>query len=107
MNNNTTVYISEIGEADNSKAITCITDNKQCCRLGRALFGEWHYPNVTEVHGKMVNTHFYRTRGNFNDGTVHLNRRNNAINPTGLFCCMIPDAADVNQTLCTNIGMKH
>ena len=48
---------------------------------------------------------FYRNRGYNDDGTVNLNRKVNVASPTGLFCCMVPDAVDINQILCADIGI--
>ena len=46
---------------------------------------------------------FYRNREN--NGRVYLNRRTiTAMTPVGHFCCEVPDAANVNQTLCVFIG---
>ena len=46
---------------------------------------------------------FYRNRGE--DGTVNLNRFNSDVMmPTGRFCCVVPDAMNVDHTVCVNIG---
>lgn len=39
-----------------------------------------------------------------NNGKIILNRINSATSPTGQFCCVVPDATDVNQTHCINIS---
>ena len=113
--NKTIIPITEIGETDAStaspsqnSALQCITDKKACCRKGNAqLQGHWYYPSGEVVDGYTpgVNT-FYRNRGP-DDGTVNLNHINPTIvSPTGLFCCVLPDAADTIQTLCVNISKK-
>jgi hypothetical protein len=35
---------------------------------------------------------------------VRLNRRNNAMSPTGPFCCVVPDATSITKTTCIYIG---
>ena len=103
--NGSSILIGEIGEGDDG-ALLCVTDLVQCCRgddtpgVGRAL-GNWFYPNRSLVRVNGSNDDFYRSRGL---GSVHLNRRNNAMSPTGLFCCVVPDATLTDKTTCTNIG---
>jgi hypothetical protein len=63
--------------------------------------GEWFYPNGSLVRIKDSGDDVYRDRG---PGIMRLNRRNNAMSPTGLFCCVIPDATSTNKTTCINIG---
>ena len=78
-----------------------------CCAVAR--IGEWTFPNGTRVPvlgtveaGNRA-TAFYRNRGD--DGTVNLNRvSDDVMMPTGLFCCIVPDATEVDQTICANIG---
>lgn len=85
-------------------ALKCTTDKVPCCRsLGdTSLIGEWYFPNHTLVPGQR-STDFFRSRG-FEDGTVNLNRMSGATSPTGLFCCRLPDANDIEKTMCANIG---
>jgi hypothetical protein len=47
---------------------------------------------------------FYRNRGD--DGTVNLNRLNDVMMPTGLFCCEVPNTAGDAQPLCANLGKR-
>ena len=48
-------------------------------------------------------TTFYRNRGD--DGTVNLNRLNSDVMmPTGMFCCVVPDATGVNMSTCAIIS---
>ena len=57
-------------------------------------------------NGSESDLEFYRNRGD--NGRVYLNRPTNnnitALTPTGRFCCEVPDATGVNQTLCVLIG---
>ena len=105
--NNSAIQITEIGEtgsASNS-GLQCISDRMPCCATQPNRAGDWFFPDgVTIVPGPLQGpTTFYRNRGD--DGTVNLNRLNtNVIMPTGLFCCVVPDATGVDQTICANIG---
>ena len=109
--NNSVISITEIGETDiestsppqnSNNGLQCITDRMPCCRFGDAQAGEWFFPDGTVV--PMSGPPFYRNRGH-DDGTVNLNRANtNVMMPTGLFCCVVPDATGANQTLCADIS---
>ena len=97
-----TILITDIGSittndtSNPGSSLVCNTTNVniQCCRGvddpnggGR---GEWYLPNGTRI----LNTpdaNFYRTR---HTQQVRLNRRNNAISPTGVFICEVPNDAD-------------
>ena len=96
--NSSFIFIGEIAK------FQCITDKRPCCYSPDPIrFGEWYFPNSTAVPIQNMATTFYRNRGD--DGTVSLTRLNHDVMmPTGLFCCEVPDASDVNQTLCINIG---
>ena len=102
--NNSVIFITEIGETNSTSntGLQCITDRIPCCALiGRA--GEWLFPNGVVVSILYGATSFYRSRGD--DGTINLNRLNTSISmPTGLFCCVVPDALDVRQRLCATIS---
>ena len=75
----------------------------ECCR--NPTVGEWHFPNGGAVEIEIGATTFYRNRGAAGTGTVNLNRvDDNVLMPTGLFCCLVPDATGVDQTVCANIG---
>ena len=69
-----------------------------CC--GRAqspdnvVLGDWYYPNGTGVIKSSEMWDFYRNRG---PSVVRLHRRRGG--EPGIYCCVIPDAADVNQTM--------
>ena len=84
--------MTDIGE--NDKALVCVTDHEQCCQSYRV--GEWYYPNNTRVSTLGSGLDFYRNRG---PQAVRLNRRNNALSPTGHYQCRIPDTNGVFQTL--------
>jgi hypothetical protein len=107
--NNSVIPIAEIEETTDSvnTGLQCITDRMPCCTAAGARIGEWFFPDGTRVPtlgtGATMATEFYRNRGD--DGTVNLNRLNNVLMPTGLFCCEVPDAAGVDQTVCAEIGV--
>lgn len=127
LSNNSVIFINEIGESmydymycnsyysyydhdhyyDDRKTkngLQCVTDRKPCCRAPYKA-GQWFFPNGTKVPGRDYSIGFHKNRGY--DGTVNLNRPNTTImSPTGLFCCTIPDAQGINQTLCANIGTQ-
>ena len=96
--NNSFVTITEIGEGGDS--IKCISDRMCCCHSPR--FGEWYFPNGSAVPIPFDATSFYSLQS---DGFVDLNRLNsNITRPVGQFCCVLPDATDVYQTLCINLS---
>ena len=111
--NNSVIPITEIGETDttvplppnSNNGLQCITDRRPCCQARSNRFGEWYFPGgMTTVPTRGGATSFYRNRGD--DGTVNcnLNRVYEAMMPTGLFCCEVPDIIDVMQRICANIS---
>ena len=129
--NNSVLFFSRIGEAitaakyystnhfgvdlyrfnqlSSPTSLQCNTDKIPCCRDpvhgqgSRIYYGNWFFPNGSSVLRFDTNHTMYRTR--WSDGTVSLNRRNDTGSyATGLFCCVVPDAADIEQTLCANVG---
>ena len=100
--NNSIVMLEDIGEGD--YALTCVTDQTACCRkpytnaLGSAM-GNWFFPNGTRVPSSIVNTSkeqwdIYSARGWM---VVGLHRREGG--EDGVYCCVIPDAMNVIQTI--------
>ena len=80
------MLLSEIGEGSN--ALFCLTDRTQCCTTEAGLNkGGWRFPNATSVTLDDTYINFYRTRGY---SSVRLNRRSDAVAPTGIFTCRIP-----------------
>ena len=109
---NDTILITDIGSfndrSDPGSSLVCNTTNvnTNCCRSadnpnggGR---GEWYLPDGTRILNT-PDTNFYRTRYN---QTVRLNRRNNAMSPTGVFTCEVPNDGDstMNHTATVRIG---
>jgi hypothetical protein len=97
-----TVLITDIGEfvrvpgsydpVDPGTSLVCRTEhvNTQCCRGGDGgNVGEWFGPYGTQLprFGKDLTTNFSRSGY---AQQVRLNRRNNAMSPTGVFECRVP-----------------
>ena len=95
LEDNDLVNITDIGE--NDAAVLCRTDRLGCCKRDHGGDGEWYFPNNERVGTIGRNGSFYRNR---DQGVVRLNRRYNAMMPTGLFCCEIPDTNGINRTIC-------
>ena len=102
--NNSIISINEIRESET--ALKCIIDKDSCC--GSNKLGEWYYPNGLPVPMGIDggSNDFFRNRDNY--GSVNLNRvSNNVIDPTGEFCCSVPDASNVTINLCATIGKLY
>ena len=97
-----TILITDIGsfntndKSDPGSSLVCVTTNvnTHCCRSvdnpNGASRGEWYLPDGTRIFNS-VDTNFYRTRYT---QQVCLNRRNNAMSPTGVFTCEVPNDGD-------------
>ena len=106
--NNSVIQINEIGETDTytaqNEGLQCITDRMPCCVNAQLRAGEWLFPNGTAVHTHDNARSFYTNWRD--DGSVNLNLlSSDTLLPllTGLFCCVVPDARDRVQTVCTEI----
>ena len=96
--NSSKFIITDIGESDDG-SLLCVTDNPNCCKT--PAMGEWYFPNnMSTVRTQGFGDSFYRNRGPM---VVRLHRRYNAMRPTGLFCCVIPDANEVIQRICITV----
>ena len=75
-----------------------MTNNTACCARAQSpggdILGDWYYPNDTGVANFGLEWEFYRTRG---QSVVGLNRRRGGVD--GIYHCMIPDTAGVDQTI--------
>lgn len=103
--NNSVISITEIEQtnATSNTGLQCNTDSTPCCATPPYRFGEWYFPDGRAIPVQGAATTFYRSRGD--DGTVNLNRLNTGItSPTGQFCCVVPDASDIVQIVCADIG---
>ena len=95
--NNTCASIGDIGSSIPNQ-LACVTDKMPCCQTE----GQWYYPNGSQVRHSSGRNRFYVERTN--EGSANLLRHNNVLEPYGEFCCKIADAADVNHTLCIDLG---
>ena len=83
------MVITDIGEAAaGTSPLVCTTTFTPCCSTPPNRYGEWYYPNGTQVPNSAAHGDFHRGRGD--DGTVRLRRRNNAMSPLGMFYCELP-----------------
>ena len=95
--NNSIVNITDIGNGTN--ALYCFTNGSDCCRESdRGTNGKWFFPDGRQVdeNGRVSTLDFNRNRG---PSAVLLNRRNNAMGPTGFYRCEVLDARNVVQSI--------
>ena len=97
-----TILITDIGsfntddKSDPGSSLVCVTTNvnTHCCKgadnPNGGSRGEWYLPDGTRILNT-PDTNFYRTRYT---QQVRLNRRNNAMSPTGVFTCEVPNDGD-------------
>ena len=102
-----TVLITDIGifvqatdPVDPGISLVCVTTNvnTQCCRgSDGGNVGEWYLPGGTLLprFGSAPSAEF--SRSGYTE-QVRLNRRNNAMTPTGAFECRVPDGSGVDQS---------
>lgn len=89
LSNNSELLLSDFEPSNETGgALICSTNYRPCCANVRNRYGDWYYPNGTEVPNMASGWEFYRNRGD--DGTVRLFRRNNDTIPSGTFYCEIP-----------------
>ena len=83
------MLLSDIGEGSN--ALFCLTDRTQCCttEAGDAR-GSWRFPNGSTVTLDDADLDFYAIRGY---SSILLNRRSDAVAPTGIYRARLPDRA--------------
>lgn len=86
--NNSAISIEDVGEGRN--ALLCKTDKEDCCRVQPNRYGEFYYPNGTQVPIRTQQHGFYRQRG---EQQILLNRRDGIVSPTGKYRCKIPEAS--------------
>ena len=99
--NNSIIPIAEVGEDGN--ALQCVTDRNPCCDSSK---GQWFFPGGSnQVSDQRQDNSIYQS---FNsNGIVALNGNGNIMTPAGLYCCVVLDAINVNQTLCPNLGEEE
>ena len=89
------------GVGEGVDALACQTDRRPCCGTPPNRYGEWYYPDGSRVPIEGAGISFYRNRND--EGLVLLHRRYHSLYPTGIYCCVLPDADDVNQNLCIGL----
>ena len=94
-----TILITDIGSdntnnrSDPGSSLVCVTTNvnTHCCRSidnpNGGARGEWYLPDSTRIVNN-PNNNFYKTRYT---QQVRLNLKNNAMSPTGVFTCEVPN----------------
>ena len=95
---NIAVDLTEVG-AD-SNALICLTTLMECCRgsdtNGAGSMGNWMFPDGSLVPSRSRGASISRLRG---PSSVLLHRINNAMSPSGVYTCEIPDADNTNTEL--------
>ena len=105
--NNTVVLITSIGDGlatNGGDPLVCATQLTACCATFGQRFSDWYYPNTTRAPVNGVGYSFYRTRRNSDSennvlGGALLNRRFNAMEPIGIYNCVIRSPDGTDQTL--------
>ena len=88
------VLLSDIGEG--SRALYCLTNRELCCSFeAGANRGRWDAPNGGSV-GSHTAANIYSRKG---FSSLLLNRRSSVGVQTGVYTCLIPDAANVLKAL--------
>ena len=96
--NNSAVPLLGIGEGDH--ALQCRTSRDECCKTLPYRFGDFFYPNGTQIFNARSDYGFYRTRG---QKVVHLNRMAGITSPAGKYRCEIPDDEGVMKSIFINL----
>ena len=96
--NNSAVPLLGVGEGDH--ALQCRTSRDECCRALPNRFGDFYYPNGTQIFNERSGYGFYRNRG---QKVIHLNRREGVTSPAEKYRCEIPDADGVMKSIFINL----
>jgi hypothetical protein len=96
--NNSAVPLLGVGERDH--ALQCRTSRDECCRTLPNRFGDFYYPNGTQIFNERSGYGFYRNRG---QKVIHLNRREGVTSPAGTYRCEIPDADGEMKSIFINL----
>ena len=87
--------LADVGEEEGN-ALTCRTDNVDCCGSIPNRFGQFYYPSGLQVPVNSAGQGFFRNRG---DQLIRLNRREGTTSPSGEYRCEIPDARGETQNI--------
>ena len=88
------LLITDVGESaieGAGSSLVCITSNintQNCRGSDGGIVGEWFFPDGTMVPRNSSSANANFTRGDFTE-QIRLNRRNNALMPTGIFSCRV------------------
>ena len=75
-------------------AVRCITDLATCCTSNQGIHrGDWYFPDGGRLQHPNSGDDIFETRG---AQLVNLQRRNNAMGPSGIYRCEIPTVANHN-----------
>ena len=92
--NHSYVNLTLVGDNDTDgshNTVRCITDLGTCCGGGQGIHrGDWYFPDGGVVPSRPGGPDISRTRGS---QRVTLHRRNNAMEPTGIYHCEVPTVA--------------
>lgn len=108
--NEDSVPITDVGDGlKGEQALQCVTINvnTQCCRESDGgNIGEWHFPggDIVPRNRDAPSANFTRNGGS---QTVFLNRRNNALIPTGAYECRVPDSSGTTHVAIINLYGKN
>ena len=100
-------YSQQPTNTNGLQTLKCVTDLVACCES--PALGDWYYPDGRRITG--VGSPVYKINRGQNEvlnpnqqfyGSVRLWRRYTP-SERGLFCCKLPNASNVVQTLCVNI----
>ena len=95
---NVALDLTDIGEDGDS--LRCLTPLIPCCRgednPNGGAQGGWRFPNGSFVSGRNSGSDISRTKG---ASSVLLHRTNNAMFPTGVYTCEIPDNSTITREL--------
>ena len=95
------LFVRASGPVDPGTSLVCVTTNvnTECCRgSDGGNWGEWYLPPsviLVPRFGAAPTADF--SRSGYTQ-QVRLNRRNNAMTPTGVFECRVPDRSGVDQS---------
>ena len=98
LSNHSYVDITEVGNDKSNNTVWCHTDLVGCCADNQLLPpGDWFTPINTKLN-RNGDIHQDRDGQGSPGGVVHLQRRNNANSPTGIYRCVIATNAAHNDS---------
>lgn len=97
LSNGSIIEYTEISikDTEHTDSLVCNTDKNGCCHTSNE--GEWYLSD-----GSVVTRDFNVTRSD--NGEIILFRKTGIISSPSTLCCRVPDARNMNQTVCVNSG---